>query len=91
LYDLASFIDDAPAAIREQLCFAYYDAAVHQGVPVPDPASMQGVIDCFRLHRVVDWLSRSEEKGFSVDKIGWLVNRAQLLADAVARPARQGR
>jgi tRNA A-37 threonylcarbamoyl transferase component Bud32 len=84
LYDLAIFVDDAPAAIRERLCLAYSDAAVLQGVPVPDMASMRRIVDCFRLHRVVDWLSRSEEKGFSVDKISWLVNRAESLAHAVA-------
>ena len=48
---------------------------------------MRRVIDCFRLHRVVDWLSRSEEKGYSQEKIGWLVNRAESLSHAVQRGA----
>ena len=87
LYDLAILIDDAPAAIREQLCLAYVDAANCEGVPAPDLASMRGVIDCFRLHRVVDWLSRSEEKGYSQDKIGWLVNRAESLSHVVEHGA----
>ena len=77
LYDLAIFIDDAAPRLHAQLCQAYCDAALQHGVPLLDHAPMRCVIQCFRLHRVVDWLSRSMEKKFSAEKIGWLVERAE--------------
>ena len=80
LYDLAIFIDDAAPHLHDKLYQAYRDAAVQHGVPLLDDAAMRRVVQCFRLHRVIDWLSRSVEKKFPAEKIGWLVARAETFA-----------
>lgn len=87
LFDLATFIDDGAGPLRDKLCAAYRDAANSYGVPVLPEAQMKHTIECFRLHRVVDWLSRSAEKGFSSKKISWLVSRAEAIAGSIDRGA----
>jgi aminoglycoside phosphotransferase (APT) family kinase protein len=78
-YDLSFFVADAESDVRERICAAYRREALHQGVPVPDPAALRTVVDCFRLHRVLDWLSRSREKGFARSKVARLVGEARRL------------
>ncbi len=83
LYDLALFTDGVASPLRERICDAYRAAASEHHVPVPDRAEMRQVIDCFRLHRVFDWLSRSVEKGFPEEKVAALVDQAQALGRLV--------
>ena len=83
LYDLAFFTDGVASPLRERIWEAYRAAASEHHVPVPDPPEMQQVIDCFRLHRVFDWLSRSVEKGFPEEKVAALVGQAQALGRLV--------
>jgi aminoglycoside phosphotransferase (APT) family kinase protein len=80
LYDLALFTDGVEAPVRERVEQAYRDAAAEHGVPVPDAPEMRRVLDCFRLHRVLDWLSRSVEKEFPERKVAKLVAQAERLA-----------
>lgn len=77
LYDLAFFSDGAESHTRALLCDAYRTAAVEHDVSVSDPADMRYVVDCVRLHRVMDWLSRSVEKQFSDQKLTRLVDMAE--------------
>jgi aminoglycoside phosphotransferase (APT) family kinase protein len=71
LCDLAYFTDGADPEISGPIIDAYREAAALYGVPVPDDPAH--VMACFRLHRVVDWLSRAVEKGFSPKKTTGLV------------------
>jgi hypothetical protein len=59
---------------------AYRDAAAEHGVPVPDAPEMRRALDGFRLHRILDWLSRSVEKEFPEPKVAKLVVQAERLA-----------
>ena len=83
LYDLAYFSDGVADPVREQIWQAYREAASQHDVPVPDATEMQRVIDCIRLHRILDWLSRSVEKQFSESKVAGLVGRAEELGRLV--------
>jgi aminoglycoside phosphotransferase (APT) family kinase protein len=85
LYDLAIFVDDAPPALRTDLCKVYRDAARLEGVPVADFDELMTSVNAFRLHRVVDWLSRAVEKGYTPEKIDWLVARGKSLTARVHR------
>jgi aminoglycoside phosphotransferase (APT) family kinase protein len=80
LYDLAIFTDGVEPAVRARVEQAYRDAAAEHGVPVPDGPEMRRVLDCFRLHRILDWLSRSVEKEFPEAKVAKLVVQAERLA-----------
>jgi hypothetical protein len=85
LYDLAFFTDGVEPRVRQQICNAYRLAAMDHGVPLADELEMQHVMDCFRLHRILDWLSRSAEKRFSEKKVAGLVAQAETLGAAVLR------
>ncbi len=85
LYDLAIFVDDAAPELRQKLCEAYRDAAQRNGLPVPSSSETAAVVDGFRLHRVIDWLSRSVEKAYAPEKMNWLIERAETLTAEVAR------
>jgi aminoglycoside phosphotransferase (APT) family kinase protein len=80
LYDLAIFTDGVEPAVRERVEQAYRDAAAEHGVPVPDAPEMRRALDGFRLHRILDWLSRSVEKEFPEPKVAKLVVQAERLA-----------
>lgn len=82
LYDLAIFTDDAAPPLRKRLCEAYSVAARRNDLPAHD-SSIAHIVECFRLHRVVDWMSRSVEKKFPPAKIEWLLQRAEGLIEAI--------
>ncbi len=52
-------------------------------VPIPDRPQMRYIVDCFRLHRIFDWLSRGVEKQFSEKKVKKLVHQAEQLSALV--------
>ncbi len=83
LYDLAIFTDGVEPQTRQRIWDAYRRAAKQAGVPVPDRPQMRYVIDCFRLHRIFDWLSRGVEKQFSAEKVAKLVTQAEQLGALV--------
>jgi hypothetical protein len=77
LYDLAIFVDDAEPPLRTVLIEKYRVQAMQHGLPLPDHATMMATIECFRVHRVIDWLSRGVEKSFSAKKVNSLLKRAE--------------
>ncbi len=77
LYDLAFFTDGVEPPARDRIWEAYRRAARQYNVPLPDKTQMRYVVDCFRLHRIFDWLSRAVEKQFSEHKVGKLVALAE--------------
>ena len=83
LYDLAILTDGVAPQLRDRFCDAYRTAAEQSGVRVPDRPQMHYVTDCFRLHRIFDWLSRSVEKRYSKDKVAKLVSQAERLGELV--------
>ena len=77
LYDLAFFTDGVEPAACDQIWDAYRRAARQYHVPLADITQMGYVVDCFRLHRIFDWLSRGVEKQFSRRKVRKLVELAE--------------
>jgi aminoglycoside phosphotransferase (APT) family kinase protein len=84
LYDVATFIDDAAPALQTELVRVYRRAAQQHGVPLPEDHELRVTIAYCRLHRVIDWLSRSAEKGRSEKKITSLVKLAERRHDELA-------
>ncbi len=85
LYDLAFFTDGVESPLRERIWEAYRAAAAEHHVPIPDRPEMRQLIDCFRLHRIFDWLSRSVEKEYPEQKVAALVERAEAMSRLVPR------
>jgi hypothetical protein len=77
LYDLAFFTDGVEPETRDGICDVYRRAAIQYDVPVCDRTEMHYVLECFRLHRIFDWLSRGVEKQFSESKVTKLVDQAE--------------
>jgi aminoglycoside phosphotransferase (APT) family kinase protein len=80
LYDLAYFTYGMEPRPRHRLLDAYRRAAIQSGVPVPAETQMQYIVNCLRLHRIFDWLSRGLEKRFTEHKVANLVDRAEQLS-----------
>jgi hypothetical protein len=77
LFDLAFFTDGVEPQTRDRIWEAYRHAARQYNVPLPDRTQMGYVVNCFRLHRIFDWLSRGVEKQFSENKVTKLVDLAE--------------
>jgi aminoglycoside phosphotransferase (APT) family kinase protein len=79
LYDLAYFTDGMEPEPRDRILDAYRQAAIQYGVPLSTKTQMLYILNCLRLHRIFDWLSRSLEKQFTATKVVRLVDQAQQL------------
>jgi hypothetical protein len=80
LYDLAYFADGMEPESRGVFLDAYRCAALQQNLPTPSKTQMQYTVNCLRLHRIFDWLSRSLEKQFTESKVARLVDQAEQLS-----------
>lgn len=83
LYDLAYFTDGAEIGAQDRMYAAYRSAAIENGVPVVSDGEMRRIMDAFRLHRTVEWLSHSVAREFSEKKVAKLIARAARLMEMV--------
>ena len=74
MYDLATWTDGFKPPVLELLFDAY-----RQWAPLPDKKELAFVLGCFRLHRVMNWLSRSLEKQFAEAQVEKLVSIGERL------------
>ena len=77
LYDLTFFVDGFDPPRLRRLFEAYRQGAAQGGVRVPDDAEMTHVVDCFRLHRVMNWLAVSLARRYTDDVIWKLIGMAE--------------
>jgi hypothetical protein len=83
LYDLTFIADGFDTPRLHRLFEAYRSEAERAGVNVPDNAEMTHVVDCFRLHRIMNWLAVSMARKYKDDVIQKLMNMAQNVGDLV--------
>jgi len=77
LYDL-TFIADGFDPVRLYRLFdAYRTEAERAGVNVPDNAEMTHIVDCFRLHRIMNWLAVSMARRYEEKIIHKLIGMAE--------------
>jgi hypothetical protein len=77
LYDLTFLVDGFDPPRLRELFNAYRAEAARCGVGVPDDREMEHVVNCFRLHRVMNWLAVSLARRYSTEVIEKLVGMAQ--------------
>jgi hypothetical protein len=77
LYDLTFLVDGFDPQRLYQLFGAYRAEATRCGVRVPDDVEMEYVVNCFRLHRIMNWLAVSIARQYSTDVINKLVGMAE--------------
>ena len=81
LYDLTFIADGFDTPRLHRLFEAYRDEAERAGVDVPDDREMTHIVDCFRLHRIMNWLAVSMARKYERDVIHKLMD----MADSVGR------
>jgi hypothetical protein len=77
LYDLTFIADGFDTPRLHQLFEAYRAETDAAGVQVPDNAEMTCIVDCFRLHRVMNWLAVSMARKYDNETIYKLLGMAE--------------
>ncbi|PYS55008.1 MAG: hypothetical protein DMG13_05880 [Acidobacteria bacterium] len=82
-YDLAFLADGFKSPQLEQILDAYCTEAANCGLQVPDQGSAKHIVNCYRLHKTVTWLSQSFDRKFPEKDVMKLVSMAEKLAGLV--------
>ncbi len=83
LYDLASFSEGFEPPKLDHLVDAYRQEVLESNAPVPDRKEIGYVVDCFCLHRIMNWLSRTSDKKTSEHEVAKLVDLAERLGELI--------
>jgi aminoglycoside phosphotransferase (APT) family kinase protein len=83
LYDLAFLSDRCEPPLLDRLWDAYGAEAAGCGLPLPDREDMRYIVDCFRLHKVIQSLSESVDWGFRERSVTELVARGERLSTLI--------
>jgi hypothetical protein len=83
LNDLAILSDGFEPPELYQLWDAYSGEAARYGISLPGREEMKRVADCFRLHRVINWLSKCVRKRYSEKSVVKMVNMCEQLGSLV--------
>ncbi len=81
IYDLAFFADGFKGSRLDQVLDAYRETAVQHGAEVPSRDDLGYLVNCFRLHKVFNWLGQSVVRGYSADDVVKLTEMAKLIAE----------
>jgi aminoglycoside phosphotransferase (APT) family kinase protein len=83
LYDLTFLADGFEPPRLDRVLDAYRAEAEGHGLTVCGREELLRVMDCFRLHRVMNWLSLSADRQFPERKVIELLDRAEEVARLV--------
>lgn len=82
-YDLAFYCDGFAGRTLDRMLAAYRRGAEAGGLALPREDELRRSIDCFRLHRVADWLAVAVEKRYPDEAVERLVRRGEALSARV--------
>jgi|GEM_PF-1046165 aminoglycoside phosphotransferase (APT) family kinase protein len=88
LYDLATLLNGFEPPALDLMLGAYVREAVANGATVPEYDELRYLVDCFRLHQLVNNLARAKRSGLSDRRVTKLVGRAEALGADLARARR---
>jgi aminoglycoside phosphotransferase (APT) family kinase protein len=81
LYDLAFLSDGCDPATLDRLWDVYGAEAAGCDLSLPDREDMRYVVECIRLHKTIQSLSESLERGFRERTVAELVDRGERLSN----------
>ncbi len=84
LYDLTFIADGFDTPRLRRLFEAYRTEAQRAGVRVPDNAEMTYIVDCFRLHRIMNWLAVSMARRYEEKIVHKLIGMAEAVDGLVS-------
>src|SRR5205085_4484131 len=79
LYDLAFLSDGCDPATLDRLWDAYGAEAAGCGLSLPDREDLRYVVECFRLHKIIQALSESLEWGLRERPVAGLIDPVERL------------
>jgi len=77
VYDLTFLVDGFDPPRLRRLFEAYRDGAARCGLRVGDDQELEHVVNCFRLHRIMNWLAVSIARRYDASTIHKLIGMAQ--------------
>ncbi len=83
LYDLAFLSDGFESPRLDLLWDAYRQEAEKYDISVPNREEMRFVVDCFRLHKVINWLSQSLDRQYPEEEVAKLVGIGERIGNLV--------
>jgi Ser/Thr protein kinase RdoA (MazF antagonist) len=84
LFDVAYLLDGFLPPTLDRLLDAYRQGASVYGLPLPPPQEMIYLVDCFRLHMVLNSLSQAVLKGYREKDVAKLLGIGEQLHAAVS-------
>lgn len=83
LFDLAYFADGFTSPYLEEIIDVYRDQVGEYGISIPSRNEVVLVMNCYRIHRIMKWLSWSWDEKFSLEEVAGLVAKVEQLARLV--------
>ena len=83
LYDFAFLVDGFNPPRRDRLWEAYRQAAAKYNIPTPEMEEMSYIVDCFRLHKIINWLSQVLDRQYPEKEVAKLVRMGERLSNLV--------
>ncbi|MDB4441903.1 aminoglycoside phosphotransferase family protein [bacterium] len=83
LYDFAFLADGFDPQRRDRLWEAYRQAAAKYSIPVPEMDEVMYIVDCFRLHKIINWLSQALDRQYPEKEVAKLVHIGERLSNLV--------
>ncbi|HEV8718404.1 MAG TPA: phosphotransferase [Candidatus Binatia bacterium] len=83
IYDLALFADGFESSVQDRLWGVYREQAQGCGLSLPEREEASYLMDCFRLHHVMNWLGQSRTRGFPEAKVARLVDLGEQLRSRI--------
>ena len=83
LYDLAQLTGGFKPAMLDRFWSAYREQANACDLALPDRQDMSCVLNCFRLHHVMNWLSQSRDREFPETQVARLVDLGEKLRSLI--------
>jgi hypothetical protein len=83
LYDFAFLVDGFDPQRRDRLWEAYREKASKYNIPVPENDEVGYIVNCFRLHKVINWLSQATDRQYPEKDVAKLVRMVEQLSNIV--------
>jgi Phosphotransferase enzyme family len=87
LYDVAYLLDGIEPPILDRLLDAYRQEALAYDLHLPPKENMKYIVDCFRLHMVMNSLSQAVLKGFKEKGVAKLLDMGERLSRIISGQA----
>jgi hypothetical protein len=83
LYDFSFLVDGFNPPQWDRLWEAYRQSAAKYSIPVPEMDEMRYIVDCFGLHKIMNWLSQALDREYLEKDVAKLVRMGERLSNLI--------